>query len=154
MEYQMKSIFRIFFILSATMIITSFSDRWTQNTYSLVVDVSGLRNSKGILQVALYNKEGSIPDEHYRNYFRLVRKEINEGSAKLIFTDLPKGKYAVNVLHDENNNGKIDKGLILPEEGIGFSNYQSIGLRNKPSFEKASFDLFADKSIIVKIIYM
>ena len=150
----MKSIFRIFFILSATMIITSFSDRWTQNTYSLVVDVSGLRNSKGILQVALYNKEGSIPDEHYRNYFRLVRKEINEGSAKLIFTDLPEGKYAVNVLHEENNNGKIDKGLILPEEGIGFSNYQSIGLRNKPSFEKASFDLFADKSIIVKIIYM
>lgn len=150
----MKSIFRIFFILSATMIITSFSDRWTQNTYSLVVDVSELRNSKGILQVALYNKDGSIPDEHYRNYFRLVRKEIYEGSAKLIFTDLPEGKYAINVLHDENNNGKIDKGLILPEEGIGFSNYQSIGLRNKPSFEKASFDLFADKSIIVKIIYM
>ena len=150
----MKSIFRIFFILSATMIITSFSDRWTQNTYSLVVDVSELRNSKGILQVALYNKDGSIPDEHYRNYFRLVRKEIYEGSAKLIFTDLPEGKYAINVLHDENNNGKIDKGLILPEEGIGFSNYESIGLRNKPSFEKASFDLSADKSIIVKIIYM
>jgi uncharacterized protein (DUF2141 family) len=154
MEYQMKTIFRILFILSATIVITSFSDRWTQNTYSLVVDVSGLRNSKGILQVALYNKEGSIPDEHYRNYFRLVRKEINDGSVKLIFTDLPEGKYAVNVLHDENSNGKIDKGLILPEEGIGFSNYESIGLRNKPSFEKASFDLSADKSIIVKIIYM
>lgn len=150
----MKSIFRILFILSATMVITSFSDRWIQNTYSLVVDVSGLRNSKGILQVALYNKEGSIPDEHYRNYFRLIREEINEDSAKLIFTDLPEGKYAVNVLHDENNNGKIDKGLILPEEGIGFSNYESIGLRNKPSFEKASFDLSADKSITVKIIYM
>ncbi len=150
----MKTIFRILFILSATIVITSFSDRWTQNTYSLVVDVSGLRNSKGILQVALYNKEGSIPDEHYRNYFRLVRKEINDGSVKLIFTDLPEGKYAVNVLHDENSNGKIDKGLILPEEGIGFSNYESIGLRNKPSFEKASFDLSADKSIIVKIIYM
>jgi len=150
----MKFLFRILFILSATMVITSFSDRRTQNTYSLVVDVSGLRNSKGILQVALYNKEGSIPDEHYRNHFRLVREKINEGSAKLIFTDLPEGKYAVNVLHDENNNGKIDKGFILPEEGIGFSNYESIGLRNKPSFEKASFYLSADKSIIVKIIYM
>jgi len=42
--------------------------------------------------------------------------------------------------------------LILPEEGIGFSNYESIGLRNKPSFEKASFYLSADKSITVKII--
>ena len=150
----MKFLFRILFILSTTMVITSFSDRRTQNTFSLVVDVSGLRNSKGILQVALYNKEGSIPDEHYRNHFRLVREKINDGSAKLIFTNLPEGKYAVNVLHDENNNGKIDRGFILPEEGIGFSNYESIGLRNKPSFEKASFDLSADKSIIVKIIYM
>jgi len=53
MEYQMKSIFRIFFILSATMIITSFSYRWIQNTYLRVVDLSGLRNYKGILQVVL-----------------------------------------------------------------------------------------------------
>ncbi len=88
------------------------------------------------------------------HHFRIIREEINEDSAKLIFTDLPEGKYDVNVLLDENNNGKIDKGLILPEEGIGFSNYESIGLRNKPSFEKASFYLSADKSITVKIIYM
>jgi uncharacterized protein (DUF2141 family) len=31
------------------------------------------------------------------------------------------------LLHDENKNGKIDKGFILPKEGIGFSNFQSIG---------------------------
>jgi uncharacterized protein (DUF2141 family) len=64
------------------------------------------------------------------------------------------GKYAVNILHDENENGEIDKGFILPIEGIGFSNFQSIGFSNRPSFSKASFDLNCDKKIAVKVIYM
>jgi uncharacterized protein (DUF2141 family) len=57
-------------------------------------------------------------------------------------------------LHDENSNGKIDKGLILPKEGIGFSNYSSIGLTNRPNFKKASFELTQNKTIKVKVIYM
>jgi uncharacterized protein (DUF2141 family) len=32
-------------------------------------------------------------------------------------------KYAINILHDEDNNGKIKKGFVLPKEGMGFSNY-------------------------------
>lgn len=150
----MKPLYKILILLSTAMVISSFTDHRTQNLYSLVVDVRGLRNSKGVIQIALYNREGSIPDEHYRNHFRLVREKIDEGSVKITFINLPVGRYAVNVLHDENNNGKIDKGFLLPEEGIGFSNYESFGLRNRPSFEKASFDLSANKSIVVKIIYL
>jgi uncharacterized protein (DUF2141 family) len=58
----------------------------------------------------------------------------------------------VNIQHDENNNGKIDKDLIFPKEGIGFSNYQSIGLKNRPDFSKASFEIRADTTISVKVI--
>jgi len=60
----------------------------------------------------------------------------------------------VNILHDENNDGKIKKGLIMPKEGIGFSNFQSIGFSNRPSFAKASFYLSKDTKIKIKIIYM
>jgi len=67
---------------------------------------------------------------------------------------LPKGKYAVNILHDENKDGKIDKGWILPTEGVGFSNIKSISPFNRPNFSKASFELESDKIIKVKIIYM
>jgi uncharacterized protein (DUF2141 family) len=45
---------------------------------------------------------------------------------------------------------RLIKDLILPKEGIGFSNYSSIGLTNRPNFKKASFDLFQDKEIKVK----
>ncbi|MGB5437669.1 MAG: DUF2141 domain-containing protein, partial [Maribacter sp.] len=65
----------------------------------------------------------------------------------------PKGRYAINVLHDENEDGKIDKGLILPTEGIGFSNYTNIGLSNRPNFSKASFELHSDSRVSVKMIY-
>jgi uncharacterized protein (DUF2141 family) len=32
-------------------------------------------------------------------------------------------QFAINILHDEDNNGKIKKGIIFPGEGIGFFNY-------------------------------
>jgi uncharacterized protein (DUF2141 family) len=79
--------------------------------------------------------------------------KIEDHAASVTFKDLSAGKYAVNILHDEDNNGKIKKGLILPKEGIGFSNFQSISLGNKPNFKKASFEINADKFLTVKVIY-
>ena len=147
---QLQSIF-VGLIASITLLSSTAKE---QNTYTLTVEVENLRNSKGVLQIALYNKDGSIPDEQYKNYYKLQTTNIESGKAAITFKNLPKGKYAVNILHDENKNGKIDKGLILPKEGIGFSNYSSIGLTNRPNFKKASFDLFQDKEIKVKVIYM
>ena len=123
-------------------------------TFSLTIDVKNLRNEKGVVQFALYNKDGSIPDEDYENYYKIVKGEIVNGSSTITFKNIPTGKYAVNILHDENKNGKIDKGFILPIEGIGFSNFQSIGLTNRPNFSRASFELKENKTINVKVIYM
>lgn len=124
-----------------------------QRAFSLTVETNNLKNDRGTVVFALYNKEDAIPDEHYKKYYKKLIGEIENHGASVTFEDLPAGKYAVNVLHDEDNNGKIKKGFILPKEGIGFSNFQSIGLGNKPSFKKASFELNADTSILVKIIY-
>lgn len=150
----MKSILITIFIIAPAIRPDSSSDHIPPKTSSIKVMVKALRNSNGTLQFALYNREGSIPDEHYQKYFRLLTTDITNGSSQVTFQDIPSGKYAVNILHDENSNGEIDKGFILPKEGIGFSNYESIGLRNKPSFEKASFVLNADTTITVKVIYM
>ena len=122
--------------------------------YDLTVKVNQLRNTKGIVQFALYNKDGTIPDEHYERYYKLGKSKIINGKATYTFTNLPKGRYAVNILHDENKNGKIDKGFIMPVEGIGFSNYQSIGLTNRPKFSRASFELKENQKINVRVIYM
>jgi uncharacterized protein (DUF2141 family) len=121
--------------------------------FSLKVKVNGLRNSKGVVVFALYNKDKSIPDEHFKHYYLKQTAEIKNNSSATTFENLPEGKYAVSILHDENKNGIIDKGFVLPVEGVGFSNYQSIGLTNRPKFKNASILLNSDKELTVKVIY-
>jgi uncharacterized protein (DUF2141 family) len=135
----------IIFVLSLSL--------FAKEGYSLKVKVDGLRNSKGVVQFALYNKDGSLPDEKFKKYFKKKVANIKDRYAEIVFKDLPKGVYAVNILHDENKNSKVDKGFILPVEGVGLSNFKSINIANKPNFKKASFFLDRDKETDVKVIY-
>ena len=149
----MKKTTRIIVILSILLKFTSFSYADDNQFFSLTVQVDELRNSQGVVQFALYNKDGSIPDEKYEKYYKTQTENINNGSSFTVFSNLPKGRYAVNVLHDENANGKVDKGFIFPIEGIGFTNYSSIGLNNRPNFIKASFDIMSNTEKLMHIIY-
>ncbi len=125
----------------------------SNSNFSLLVRVNQLRNNKGVVQFSLYNKDGTIPDEKFKKSIIILKGKIKNGTATVTFPNLPQGRYAVNALHDENENGKIDKGFVLPIEGVGFTNYQSIGLRNRPNFSKASFKIKANTTKIIKIIY-
>jgi uncharacterized protein (DUF2141 family) len=135
------------------LLLSSFQNQ-KKETYNLTIEVKELRNSTGTVLFALYNSDDALPDEHYKKYLKKLTGKIVKGSSSVTFENLPAGKYAVNILHDEDNDGKIKKGIILPKEGIGFSNYESIGFSNKPSFRKASFDLQSDKTVKIKIIYL
>ena len=149
----MKQLLLFALVSISLLTLSSFSNQKGE-TYSLTVEVKELQNSKGVVQFALYNKDGTIPDEHYKKCCKILKEKIQNGTSKVTFSNLPVGKYAVNILHDENENGEIDKGFVLPIEGVGFSNYQSIGLTNRPNFSKASFELKSDRKIAVKVIYL
>ncbi len=128
----------------------------SENTakYSLTIKAYNLNNSTGSVQFTLYNKDGSIPDEHFEKYYKQASAKITNKTATYTFKNLPIGKYAVNIHHDENNDKKIEKGWILPIEGIGFSNFEDIGFSNRPNFKKASFSLTKNTTKKIKIIYM
>jgi len=91
-------------------------------TLSLTIKVDSLKNSDGVIQFAIYNNDNSIPDMKFEKCLKKGNAVIKEKSATYTFESLEKGRYAVNILHDENKNKKIDKGFILPKEGFGFSN--------------------------------
>ena len=56
---------------------------------------------------------------------------------------LKKGVYAIKVLVDNNDNGKMDLNFFgIPKEQFGFSN-NVLGILGVPKFEKAS-SLFLD----------
>ena len=137
------------FIILSIFIVTA-----TAQAGTLTVVAKGLKNSKGVVQFSLYNKDGSIPDKKINKYYKIQRVEISNKEAVAIFTNLPKGRYAVSVFHDENSNGKIDKGLMMPVEGIGLSNFKSVNLFNPPNFKKASFLLDSNKKIVIGMIYL
>ena len=141
-------------ILMMVLTHSAFTYQGDNGIHSLTVEVHDTRNSTGVVQFALYNKDGSIPDKHYEKYYKMLTAKISNGSSSVTFNDLPDGVYVVNILHDENENGEIDKGFVLPTEGLGFSNYESIGPTNRPKYAKASFALNSDMTIKIKVIYM
>lgn len=154
MNFIKQKFFLIFTCIFLVLLFSSFIEPGEDSGFSLKVEANGIRKSTGSVLFALYNREDAIPDEHYKKCFRKLSGEIVNGKSTVIFKNLPEGKYAVSILHDEDNDGKIDKNFILPIEGIGFSNYQTIGLLNKPNFEKASFILNSDITIMIEVIYL
>jgi uncharacterized protein (DUF2141 family) len=127
----------------------------TLKGHTLTVTIENLKNSNGKAIITLYNSKGSLPDEKFKRYYKMKNTVIENKGAKVVFGNLPEGRYAVTVLHDENNNGKIDKKFMLPlpKEGVGFSNYDDFGLSKRPNFKDASFNLSEEKNIAVKVIY-
>lgn len=104
---------------------------------SLFVEIAGMRNSNGYLLLALFNAADGFPDNREKA-FRKIRIKAEQGTMKLEIKDLPPGTYAFGVVHDENDNQKLDKGLFgIPKEGFCFSR-QAMGTAGPPSFDAAS----------------
>ena len=125
----------------------------SEGEYTLTIEANSFKNDKGEVQFSLYNKDGTIPDKQLNLYFLKKRVQVKDGHAEATFKDLPKGKYAVSFYHDENNNGKIDKGLLMPEEGVGLSNFKTINFFHLPNFTAASFMLDKNMKKEMKVIY-
>ncbi len=140
-------------LISSLFLLLFFNYSYGQESYSLTVKVNDLRNSKGVILFMLYNKDGSIPDEKLNKYYKKEIVAISNNSSLTTFYNLPRGNYAVFILHDENKNSKIDKKFILPSEGVGLSNFKNINLTNRPTFSKAIFQINEDLTKTIKIIY-
>lgn len=101
---------------------------------SLTIDVSGVKERKGKLQVALYNSAKDFPET--KPYRGEVLNITADNKLQVIFKDLPPGNYAVAVYHDKNSNGKLDKNLLgIPVEDYGFSNDARGTRLSAPSFD-------------------
>ncbi|UWX58653.1 DUF2141 domain-containing protein [Chlorobaculum sp. MV4-Y] len=101
--------------------------------------IDNVRSEEGIVGVALFNAKKGFPD---KSALAIEGRSIPAGKrCKVIFENVPYGTYAISVLHDENGNGKMDKGFLgIPKEGFGTSNNPEIKM-GPPSFSDSRFDL-------------
>lgn len=103
------------------------------------VKILNIRNSTGTVDCALFESPEGFPTEVLRSATNVMVIKVRHTQARCDFEDIPPGRYALAVIHDENMNGKLDTtGLGIPTEGYGFSNDVK-GLFGAPAFSAASF---------------
>ncbi len=109
-------------------------------TGSIHVTVKGLKSKKGQVGFLLFTNKDGFPSDYTKAY-KQVLIPITGDQLTYVFTDVPVGKYAVSVMHDENMNKKLDTNFMgIPKEGYGVSN-NAVGSLGPPKFEDAAFML-------------
>jgi uncharacterized protein (DUF2141 family) len=116
-------------------------------TSCVVVNVKGIRNTKGKVLIGLWKSKDGFPKDRSKA-LNVATVEIINGTATTMFRDLPHGDYAVATYHDENNNGKMDTNLFgVPTEGVGTSNDAHRGF-SAPSFDQCRFGVSEPEKVI------
>lgn len=117
---------------------------------TLDITVNGVRDDQGTIRAGIYDTPAAFPKEG--KAMAKTSTPAKAGSVKLQFTDLPPGKYAVILYHDENNDGQMDKRFgMIPIEGYGLSN--NIKASGKPSFDQCAFDVPETKNQTIDLRY-
>lgn len=119
--------------------------------HSLTVQLGKIQSKKGVIMMSVYNSDKNfLSPTQYVQKLTLAADQAYKG---FIFKNLPTGKYAVALCHDENNNGKCDRNAIgFPTEGYGFSrNFKP--RFSAPKFKDTFIELKGNTKIMIEPIY-
>tara|TARA_Y100000588_G_scaffold1946_1_gene2852 strand:+ start:2175 stop:2651 length:477 start_codon:yes stop_codon:yes gene_type:complete len=140
-DYSRQTLRRIIFYLGLFLILTLpvGAEIQTRDKLSILnITILNFENNQGQVLVTLFNSEEGFPIEASKA-FRFFKGDIKDKKAQVIFDFLPAGVYAVGVVHDEDNSGKMNSGFLgIPSESVGVSN-DAKGSFGPPSFENAKF---------------
>jgi uncharacterized protein (DUF2141 family) len=107
----------------------------------LEVTVKKIKEHKGSIRVGVFNNENDFLKKPLTG--KIVKADADE--VTVVFENLKPGEYAVSVIHDENENGKLDTNALgIPNEGFAFGN-NAMGMFGPPSFDKAKIILKDEK---------
>ena len=110
----------------------------------LDVALDKLRSSKGTVRVCLTADPANFPacvDDA-----DAVRLSIPAADRRFTLPGLAPGAYALAVIHDENNNGRLDTFAGIPREGYGFSRNAPVRF-GPPRFAAARFTVGAEPTM-------
>ena len=139
-HFTILIIIALSFATSSILLAEENTPAVTTQTGTITVHITGLKNLEGKLGVSLYNSKKGFPGKHQQAYASAL-KNVTGSTASVLFEHLPYGTYAVSIMHDENNNGKLDTNFIgMPKEGVGVSNNPKIGMGG-PKFNDSVFPL-------------
>jgi uncharacterized protein (DUF2141 family) len=104
---------------------------------TVTASMLNLRAQQGNVVCKLYHSEPDFPRGQTGNVRTKV--VVRKGATRCVFKDVSPGTYAITVIHDENDNGKLDKNLIgMPTEGYGVSNNRTYAMK-APTWSECKF---------------
>ncbi|HWR52906.1 MAG TPA: DUF2141 domain-containing protein [Bryobacteraceae bacterium] len=122
------------------------------STSRLTIVAEGVRNSRGVVGVLLFRSARGWPED-VGAAFRSEAARAHPGITTMTFEDLPPGTYAIVLLHDENENKKLDKNFFgVPREGWGMSNNPKAH-GAAPAFSRARFVFRSDTRLRIHLNY-
>ncbi len=105
---------------------------------TLTIHIRGVRNSEGDMRASLCDSEARYKKDDCK---RDIVVPAVKGTTTIKFDNVPPGRYAFTILHDKNNNGKMDSNFLnIPREGFAFSNNTRPAF-SEPPFNKVAFDV-------------
>ena len=130
--------------LVISFVLTSFLSN-AQETYSITVSMDNVLNDRGHVLVGLHTAETFMKAKGIQS----AKAEIKDGKISVSFTDLEPGEYAIMVVHDENDNERMDMDMNnMPKESYGMSNNPM--LYGPPTFNDARFELTKDSEMKIR----
>ncbi len=122
---------------------------------SVQVTIAGLHSKEGKVWVCLWSEENAADFPHCDTARPFAKSNAPAGAPFVTFTDIPSGKYAVSMFHDEKGTGTVDMNFAgFPKSGIGLSNNPEFGLTSRPTFAKAGFTVPSVTRVNIQTRYM
>lgn len=143
----MKKSMLLFAIIFSVAGMLKAQDNQEQQLVNLTVEIQGTTSKNGSINLMVYDSEANWLE----NEVRIMKIDLTkEDNYTFEVKDLPAGTYAISVIHDANNNGDLDMGMMGPEEAYGFSNNVR-GMFGPAPFHKAAMAVNSDTKTTIKL---
>ncbi|MBO6607118.1 DUF2141 domain-containing protein [Psychroserpens sp.] len=137
----MKTLFVTIALCISTL---GFTQNETKNTITVVVE--NFTSNEGKAAIALHTADTFMRGAGIQN----LEAKIIDGKATFTFENVNPGEYALLVLHDKNENNRMDfEENGMPKESYGTSNNtRSFG---PPIYDDAKFNVDKDLEITIRL---
>lgn len=114
----------------------------SESTCTLTVELTNIESDEGQIMVGLYNSKGTWLNNNYKGEV----SKIENGTATVVFKNLPFGDYAISSVHDQDMDGQLKTGLFgIPKEPYA-SSRGAKGRFGPPKWNDAVFTLSTNSS--------
>lgn len=133
----------LFIALTLTAIFGYSQDK--SETFTITVKVDNPLNDNGHVLIGLHTVDTFMKGQGIQN----AKEKVKDGKVIVTFENVTPGDYAIMVLHDENDNQRMDlEANGMPKESYGMSNNPM--LYGPPTFTDAKFELTESKEIVIR----